>query len=786
MLTLFVVILAAALAPPTAGAADARYEGNSAAAGVVVFSTADQMVTGDTDVRRDVFERSRDSSVGDEYVTRLVSVGPTGGNQPHDANFAGLSADGTRAFFSTRESLVPADADKSTDVYMRNLDANTTTLVSQGATSCAGSGCGNGAFDASAVADGIAAEGERVFFATVEALSTQDTDATADVYMRDIGAGTTTLVSQGNASCAGSGCGNGSGAALFRQASADGTKVFITTAEGLVPGENDGFIDIYVRDLTAGTTALASSSGPCPGELNCNAVYGGAANDGSHVFFESNEQISVADTDSSADVYDWAGATAQLASTGPDGGNANANATYAGNSADGGAVYFHTDERLDSAADGDGVQDVYRRQAGVTTLISTGSGGADAELPALFRWASPNGSSTAVIFTTAEPLNAADEDGSQDIYARNGTSTTLLSAGDPSCAASDCGNGASAADFTRASADGSHVFFVTDERLVEDEPLAKGDADDNTDVYRRFAGATTLISTGPLNGNGPFDARLHGASEDGSVAIFVTDERLTAEDDFSLEDDVYARSAGETLLVSVENDPSLELGPAAPTLEGTDPASPGTSTTPAILGQADAGAEVKIYTTADCSGEQAIDPSGGAAGGSGVELAVPGIAVTVASGSTTSFYATAEAEGVVSECAGPVQYTHSEETPPPPPPPPPNTGGTGAPGDSGSTGKPPKTHSGGIEYVVPEARITFGPSFKTRRHVAVFRFIDSTGQPGTSFLCKVDRRGWRGCGSPQKVKRLGRGRHVFKVKAVNAVGVWQPTPVAHSFKVVGR
>ena len=171
-------------------------------------------------------------------------------------------------------------------------------------------------------------------------------------------------------------------------------------------------------------------------------------------------------------------ATALLASTGPDGGDGNANATYAGNSADGGAVYFHTDERLDSAADGDGVQDVYRRQAGGTTLISTGEEGADAALPALFRWASPDGSSAAVIFTTAEPLSAADEDGAQDVYERNGTSTTLLSAGDPSCAGSDCGNGAFDANFTSASADGSHVFFVTDERLVEDEPLAKGDADD--------------------------------------------------------------------------------------------------------------------------------------------------------------------------------------------------------------------------------------------------------------------------------------------------------------------
>jgi hypothetical protein len=89
-------------------------------------------------------------------------------------------------------------------------------------------------------------------------------------------------------------------------------------------------------------------------------------------------------------------------------------------------------------------------------------------------------------------------------------------------------------------------------------------------------------------------------------------------------------------------------------------------------------------------------------------------------------------------------------------------------------------------YVAPHTRITFGPASKTRARRPVFRFTDSTGQEGTTFKCKLDRERWRGCGSPIKLKRLKLGRHVFQVKAINAVGTPEAKPVKRAFKVVGR
>ncbi len=752
------------------------YEDASADGSVVFFTTTEKLVTGDTDSRRDVFERSKDAAAGGEYVTRIVSIGPIGGNQAHDASFAGASADGSRVFFTTKESLVAGDTDHSTDVYVRDLDLNTTALVSRGDNaSCTGAECGNGVVDASFAAGGVAAGGERAFFTTAEDLSPQDQDSSTDIYMRNVDTGATALVSQGAASCAGSGCGNGPVGVFFRHTSSDGSRAVFTSTEGLVAGDGDGLVDVYQRDLAGNTTSLVSSAGTCPGVLNCSAVYGGASADGSHVFFETNERIGGSDGDESADLYDWSGGTAVLASTGPDGGNGADNVTYAGNSPDGGAAFFYTDEQLDDTVDTDGARDVYRRSGGVTTLVSTGPEGGNGSIPATFRWSSSDGS--AAIFVTEESLLAADTDVKLDVYERAGGTTTLLSRGDPSCGPS-CGNGPYDADFARA--DGSRVFFVTE------EPLTGGDTDAHTDVYQRTAGATTLVSTGPLNGNGPFDARLRDASEDGSLALFVTEERLTSEDDFAGEDDVYSRSTGGTLLVSTGNDPGLILGPDAPTLEGTNPQSPNESTEPAILGQADPGTEIKVYTTSDCSGEQASGP-GGPAGGSAAQLATTGIPVSVGVGTTISFYATAEAEGIVSACSNAVTYTHSQESPPPPPP---GEGGGGGTPDGGSTtggtttGTPVKTHSGGIAFVTPETQITFGPAFKTRVRRPVFRFTDETGQPGTSFLCRLDRERWRSCSSPSKLQRLVPGKHVFKVKGVNAVGIWDPQPVKRSFKVV--
>ena len=73
----------------------------------------------------------------------------------------------------------------------------------------------------------------------------------------------------------------------------------------------------------------------------------------------------------------------ELISTGPAGGNGAADSEFRGASSDGARVFFDTDESLVSA-DTDTRLDVYERSGGQTTLISTGPAGGNGDFGAGF------------------------------------------------------------------------------------------------------------------------------------------------------------------------------------------------------------------------------------------------------------------------------------------------------------------------------------------------------------------------------------------------------------------
>lgn len=793
LLLLCVVGAAAVCAPALASAAaPATFGGISADGSVAAFTTTEQLVPGDTDQELDVYVRTYDSSQG-EYVTREVSIGPGGGNDTQEANYDGISGDGKEIFFSTKEALMPGETDKAEDVFVRNIAENRTLLVSAADPSCAIPSCGDNENPATFSSSGVAFDGGKAFFATTERLSSADKDNATDVYIRDIAAQTTTLVTAGDPSCSTSSCGNLGGSVSFRGTDTAGDKAFFTSAETLSTEDADGGeSDIYERDLLAGRTYLVSGAGTCPNPLpagqTCEPTYGGNSRDGSHVFFETYERQG-GDTDSSQDVYAWSGGAPVPVSLGPDGGNGTDNATYGGTSADGSVVYFLTDERLDTVADTDGKQDVYRSEGGETTLVSAGEGGlGNLDIPASFNRSASAGGTPMAVFSTKEPLVLADADSAQDVYARVGETTILVSAGP------EGGNGLLDATFADVSADGSAVFFTTSESLVAQ------DTDSSSDIYRWSEAGTELVSAGQTNGNGPYDASLHGVSSDGTKSFFSTSERLTEGDTDGVRD-LYSWNGSSTRLVSAPNAGFLDLQPLPPTLEGTNPTSPNASTGPLIYGQAETGALIKLYKSAGCVGEVVAQ-------GTAAELASPGIPVTVAAGSTTYFRATAEIGGVVSDCSSAISYTQQDPEPPPPPPGEEGSGesggGSGGTSDgggtqSGSTGKVAGTggstggsgsSSGGgksgLSYLTPVPKITFGPAAKTRLRRPTFRFEDATGQTGTKFFCRVDRQRWTGCTSPLKVKKVTVGRHVFSLKAVNAVGTPGGALTKRQFKVVSR
>jgi uncharacterized membrane protein YgcG len=753
-----------ALGAPTAIAAPAEYAGSSADGSKIFFTTAAKLVPGDTDNGFvDVYERLYDEAPGIEtYVTHEISTGPTGGNDSHDVTFDAVSADGTNVFFSTAESLVAEDKDKVSDVYERNTVTGETILVSGGSPSCAP--CGSREVPASFV--GSTPSGSRVFISTDEQLTEADGDEATDIYARNPSAPGPTLATPG-----------GTAPVTFQGASADSNRVIFETTDKLAAGDGDSETDIYERDLGAETTKLVSPTGTCPAPLlaeECAPIYRAVTADGSRVFFETRAQLAGADHDSSQDVYEWSssGGTPTLVSAGTQGekGEGEFNAIYAGSAAEGEKVFFETSESL-SSEDLDEASDVYERASGSTSLVTPGN----ADLSAIFDKASADGAT--VLFSTREALGGGDSGEKLDVYERSGATTSLLTPGSSEFDAA----------FVGSSKDVSDVFYVTAENL------SLSDTDANSDVYQVSGGAPALVSTGPAGGNGAFTPHLSAVSGDGGHAIFTTKERLTVDDNFAGETDVYDRSPGGTLLVSVGNSGEVQLGPPPPAVTGTNPASPNVSTEPRIVGEAEPGTAIKVYPTADCFGA----PAGT---GTAAELAGAGIKVTVKAGSTTSFHATAtNGSGDTSACSSSsVSYTQ-QSTPPPPEEEPSGGGGGGSGGGTGGSGSGGGSNSGGggssgsgggvkiggVVYVAPLTRITFGPASKTHSRRPVFRFIDTTEQPNTQFFCRIDHKAWKGCSSPYRQKRLNPGKHVFAVKGKSVAGQWEKKPVSRRFKVVG-
>jgi len=414
------------------------------------------------------------------------------------ASYAGASSDGSRVFFTTTEKLVPGDVDGGrADVYQRA--AGKTSLIS----TRTGAPSDNGAFNA--VYAGATPDGQHVFFTTGERLVPADSDNSVDVYERT--GTTTTLVSPGN----------GKFDAKFAGASANGQHVFFTTAERLASTDTDSSVDIY--DRNGGATTLVSR-----GQINGNgafdASFAGSSTDGTKVFFETNESLANTDTDTRRDVYERAGGSTTQISRGQINGNGQIKASFKGVSTNGNVVLFQTAERL-AATDTDTSVDIYRRAGGTTTQVSRGQINGNGAFDAAYRGTTPTG--TAVFFVTKEPLASTDMDTVNDVYERSGSTTTQISQGPKHS------NGHFDAVFDAVSANGSRVLFSIDGGLVDT------DKDSNTDVYVRAGGTTThpstaILSQNPDTGsNGPFDAHFTGASTDGLLAFFESDEGLTSQ-----------------------------------------------------------------------------------------------------------------------------------------------------------------------------------------------------------------------------------------------------------------
>ncbi len=156
-----------------------------------------------------------------------VSLGPAGEQVQGPSRLAdtrAVTAHGERVVFQTPASLVPADLNDDTDVYLRDEVAGTTTLVSVDMTGAAAGGS----------SASTSTDGNRVAFLSRASLVPADTDDDLDAYVRTMDSQTTVLVS---APTAGLAAGRGEPYAV--ELSGDGSTAVLVTPQRLLRKDTD-------------------------------------------------------------------------------------------------------------------------------------------------------------------------------------------------------------------------------------------------------------------------------------------------------------------------------------------------------------------------------------------------------------------------------------------------------------------------------------------------------------------------------------------------------------------
>ena len=414
-------------------------------------------------------------------VTILVSRadGPRGVGGDGNSVTPSISASGRYVAFASRaRNLVAADNDSQRDVFVRDLSSGDTVLASRagGQNGAAGSGI---SLDPS-----ISADGRYVAFAsTATNLSSDDTDGSLDVYVRDLVAGTTELASRASGPV-------GAPADQFSShpsISADGRHVaFESQANNLSPDDVDGnSTDIFVRNLDPQTTSFVSrASGPNGAAGTDLSFDPSISTDGRYVAFDSRAPLGTDDVDEGGGFEDDIFVRDRLTSTtilvsrksGANGAPSEVESSDPAISADGRHVAFASNAKLTGQRFFGPNVFVRDLDADATALVSVGD---EVKTGNPFRRPSISANGRFVAFqSNADEISRVDADAKMDVFVRDMQRGLTVVASRASGPLGLPGDGPS---FNPSiSADGGFVAF--DSRATN---FSGADADEFSDVFRR-------------------------------------------------------------------------------------------------------------------------------------------------------------------------------------------------------------------------------------------------------------------------------------------------------------
>lgn len=294
---------------------------------VAYSSSAINLVPGDTNGVTDIFVRDLEAE-----TTARASTFPTGGEAVGSSSYPQISANGRYVSFISYAHLHPDDENEFFDVFVKDLQTGSVDLIS-------GSRQGLPHVLHASDAD-ISGDGNIVAWAGRSPTS-DPPDVNGifeDVFVTDRAAGTTRRIS--NSSLGMQGLSHSVNPAV----SDDGRAVaFQSLAPNLAPQDGNGFADIFVYDIPAGRLERVSvSSNGAEGDYVSSSPF--ISSTGRYVMFGSGSSNLTPDPDGNgvSDVFlhDRLAGTTELISRTPEGTTSNGMSIQSSISADGSTVVF--------------------------------------------------------------------------------------------------------------------------------------------------------------------------------------------------------------------------------------------------------------------------------------------------------------------------------------------------------------------------------------------------------------------------------------------------------------
>ncbi len=335
---------------------------------IAFVSASTNLVANDTNGVADVFVYK----VSDATLER-VSVA-SGGGESNGGSGAGscgsncfsISADGRFvAFESSASNLAALDTDTIADIYLRDRQTGTTTLVSQTSAGALGSG------PLGSNKPSVSADGRFIAFESSRVLEASDTNNTGDIYLRDTVSGTTVRV---NTSA--TGAFTSTGFSARPSISADGSVVaFRSLSNELVAGDSSGTNqrDVFVKTLTTGAILRATPPGGSDPNGDSNEV--SLSGDGKILIFHSGASNFVTgDVNGFLDVFRMVLATGvieriSVASAGTEGGN---DSSFPDTNLDGSASVFESNANNLVPNDTNVRTDIFQSKQSSDTIFANG------------------------------------------------------------------------------------------------------------------------------------------------------------------------------------------------------------------------------------------------------------------------------------------------------------------------------------------------------------------------------------------------------------------------------